>query len=192
MIKESRAISQAEPGFDITARVRVLRAETEDEISITNESLRKLATNEQPGRWLVQLESGAGRYSMLADRRWKVYIDNGEEAILRMIENNSIIAQCNITRLPDLEKGKQLTLEALQSEIQRSLQGRFGEFLQSGREADRLQTTALESCRRGDNRRSTHSMDLQSSFRRRRATNSHGLYHGRQLHPIALQRPTSR
>lgn len=131
VIQETREISQAEPGFSITARVRVLRKETESELPTTPDALRQLAVDEDRGRWLVRLQSTAGRYSMLADRRWTTYLDTGEEAILRMIEHNSVIAQCTVTRLPKLEEGSQLTLEGMQADIQKSLGKSFVEFLES-------------------------------------------------------------
>ncbi|WP_145072847.1 hypothetical protein [Aureliella helgolandensis] len=131
VIKEERDISQTEPGFVITARIRLIRTETKDELQITDAELRQLAKTEDPGRWLIRLKSTAGRYTLLADRRWSIYIDGGEEAILRMVEKNSIIAQCNITRLTKLDEGTQLTLEGLQADIKQSLGKSFESFLES-------------------------------------------------------------
>lgn len=131
VIKEDRQVSQAEPGFDITARVRLIREETDAKIDVTTEALRQLATTEDEGRWLVQLHSTAGRYSMLADRRWHIHRDSPEESILRMVENNTVIAQCTVSRLVALESGQQLTMEGLQSDIKGLLGKGFGEFLES-------------------------------------------------------------
>ncbi len=126
VIQEERGISQVEPGFNITARIRLIRAEVESPLEANAQQLRALAAQDEAGVWLVQLQSIPGRYRMLADRRWKTYIDSGEEAILRMIENNTVIAQCNIAKLPQLDAGTQLTLEALQADIQKSLGDAFG------------------------------------------------------------------
>lgn len=131
VIKENREISQTEPGFAITARIRLLRAEQKTPLEITDSELRKLAGKPDPARWLVSHNSTAGRYKMLCDRRWKTFIDTGEEAILRCVENNTIIAQCNISRQPALDDGSQLTLEAFQAEVQKSLGDNFSEFLEA-------------------------------------------------------------
>lgn len=131
VIKEVRQVSQAEPGFDITARVRLIRDEADAKLSITADSLRELAATEDAGRWLVHLKSTAGRYSMLADRRWHIHRDSPEESILRMVENNTVIAQCSVSRLTELEPGQQLTMEGLQADIQTLLGEGFGEFLES-------------------------------------------------------------
>jgi len=131
VVKEKREISQSVPGFEITARIRMIRAEAENELETTHTELLDLVTAEDAGQWLVRIQSLPGRYSMLADRRWKTYIDGGEEAILRMIENNVVIAQCNVTQLTKFDQGTQLTLEAMQADIQKSLGGNFGAFEES-------------------------------------------------------------
>lgn len=131
VVKEQREISQAEPGFSITARINLIRAEAKDGPSVDAAALKAQVDQTDDGRWLVRIRSDAGRYDMLADRRWTTYIDSGEEAILRMIENNTVIAQCNITQLPKLDAGTQLTLEALQAEVKKSQGDSFREMLES-------------------------------------------------------------
>jgi hypothetical protein len=131
VIKEEREISQAEPGFSITARINLIRTESNEGPAIAADELRALVKQQDDGRWLVRIRSNAGRYEMLADRRWTTYIDGGEEAILRLIENNTVIAQCNVTQLPQLDAGTQLTLEALQEEVKKSQGSAFREMLES-------------------------------------------------------------
>lgn len=122
-IQEKRAISQSEPGFEIVARIRLIREEQPHEWSLDREKLLELSAANHESQLTIKLGSAIGRYAFLADRQWKTYIDTGEEAIFRLIKNNSIVAQCNVTRLPKLDAGKQLTLAALQQEIRQSLKG---------------------------------------------------------------------
>lgn len=144
VIKEERAISESEPGFSITARVRLIRAEVDQELAIDHSELSALPESTDEGRWLVRLQSIAGRYSMLADRRWKTYIDGGEEAVLRMIENNTVLAQCNISQLPRLAEGTQLTLEALQADVKKSMGESMGAFQES---SERVTSSSLRLLR---------------------------------------------
>jgi hypothetical protein len=119
---EVRAISQSEPGFTITAMLKLIRKEEPDACAdVSRDELQLLAGVDDPSRWLIRLASSSGRYQMLADRRWKVIADAGEEAILRLVDNNQIVAQCNITRLPAFSPGQQLTLEGFQEDIRRTL-----------------------------------------------------------------------
>jgi hypothetical protein len=132
VLQEKRAISQAEPGFEITARIRLLREEQTNDLPLTAEKLLELSRrSEDESLWIVRTGSVLGRYSFLASRQWKTYIDTGEEAIYRLISNNTIIAQCNVTKLPALDDGKQLTMAGLQAEIQKSLGNNFQSFLEA-------------------------------------------------------------
>ncbi len=131
VIKEERQVSQSEPGFNITARVRLIREESDQHLAVSDDALRALLDEKDNGQWLVRLQSAAGHYSMLSDRRWHMHRDSAEEAILRMVENNTIIAQCAVSRLSELEAGQQLTMEGLQADIKKSLGDTFREFRES-------------------------------------------------------------
>ncbi len=120
-VQEKRAISQSEPGFDLVARIRLIREEQPHEWSIDRQQLLELSAANHDSQLTIKHGSAMGRYTFLADRQWKTYIDTGEESIFRLIQNNTIVAQCNVTRLPKLDAGKQLTLAALQQEIRQSL-----------------------------------------------------------------------
>lgn len=121
-VTETREVSQAEPGFTLTARIKLIRKEEVGACAdVDQQELVELASSQDEGRWLLQVASVAGRYQFLADRRWKTIVDTGEEAILRLVENNNVVAQCNITRLPKLAAGQQLTLAGMQEDIKRSL-----------------------------------------------------------------------
>lgn len=131
-LTETRAISQAEPGFTLTARIKLIRKEEPEACAeVGDEELRQLAASEDDGRWLLEVASVAGRYKFLADRRWKTIVDTGEEAILRLVDKNNVIAQCNITRLPKLAAGQQLTLAGMQDDIKRSLEKNLDSILEA-------------------------------------------------------------
>ncbi len=143
-IAETRAISETEPGFTVNARVRLIRAEAQRDANLSVAAFRKTAEQTNDANWLIKLVSSKGNYEMLADRRWKTFIDGGEEAILRMVENNTIISQCNIMRLKSLRDGQQLTLEALQAEIRDTIGKGFEQFLES---SEKLTHTGLRCLR---------------------------------------------
>ena len=131
-IQEKRAISQSEPGFDIVARIRLIREEQPHEWPLDRQKLLELSAANHDSQLTIKLGSAMGRYAFLADRQWKTYIDTGEESIFRLIQNNSIVAQCNVTRLPKLDAGKQLTLAALQQEIRQSLKDNSPNIVEAG------------------------------------------------------------
>ncbi len=118
-IDETREIGEAEPGFKITATLRVLRAPIDSLTSsrTLDEALGEIPSMESAN--MLQFQSDLGFYRFLADRRWSTYRDNGEEATLRFIVGNRRVAQCNIANLVDYEPGRQLSLEGYQSDVQR-------------------------------------------------------------------------
>lgn len=130
-IQEQRDISQIEPGYSVIARLQVLRREEPGKVQVETSELLDLAKNDDPTRWLVRLESQQGRYATFVDRKWFTYVDGGEDSVLRMVENNQVLAQCNLARLPDLAAGSQLTLEGMQADIRKALGERFGEIVES-------------------------------------------------------------
>jgi hypothetical protein len=131
VLKEKREISQSEPGFDITARIRLVR-QPQSEAKYTNDlSVAVVDEAKLSGLLMQRIESTRGRYSMLADRNWKVIHDNGQAAILRMIENDRVISQCNVHQVAKLDAGQQITLEAFQDEVRKSLDKGFESFASS-------------------------------------------------------------
>ena len=143
-INETRDISQAEPGFTLTARVKLIRKEEPEAcLDVEDGELRALAGDDDEGRWLLEVASVAGRYKFLADRRWKTIVDTGEEAILRLVENNNVVAQCNITRLPKLAAGQQLTLSGMQDDIKRSLEKNLESILEASERKNSAQLRVL-------------------------------------------------
>lgn len=115
--EETREVSEAEPGFKVTANLRVLRAPVEQMSHgrTLDVALKDIENWESIG--ILQFQSDQGFYRFLADRRWTTYRDNGEEATLRFIVGNRRVAQCNITNLIDFEPGRQLTLEGFQVDV---------------------------------------------------------------------------
>ncbi len=118
-VDETRDIGEAEPGFAVTAQIRVLRAPIEG--MSTGRSLSDVSKESSSfeAAELLQYQSDLGYYRFLADRRWSTYRDNGEEATLRYILSNRRVAQCNITNLVDFQPGEQLTLEGFQADLSR-------------------------------------------------------------------------
>lgn len=131
-VHETREIGNAEPGFDVTATIRMIRKPL-----AKPERLPLVAAvvdfDQAPprDRLLMNIGSEFVGVTALLDRRWRIMKDASGEAILRMIENDRSIAQLNLRPLPRLGEGEQWTLEAFELDVKRKLGDRFGEILQS-------------------------------------------------------------
>jgi hypothetical protein len=84
-------------------------------------------------RLYVELKSGEVGFAALMDRRWRMMSDLPGAAMMRMIENDRSIAQCDVRPLAALTPGKQWTLEALQEDVRRTLGEQLSEFIEADR-----------------------------------------------------------
>lgn len=142
-IKESREISENQPGFTVTARLQLVRQELKGKLDTTHDELLKISEQTDSGKWLVRIDSRAN-FTTLAGRNWVTYLDSIEDVVLRCVEKNKIIAQCNVAPLPKMEAGTQLTLEGMQQDMRDTLGKSFGEFLES---SERLSGSKLRLLR---------------------------------------------
>ncbi|RMF41941.1 MAG: hypothetical protein D6753_08645, partial [Planctomycetota bacterium] len=130
---ERREVSAIEPGFAIAARTRLLREDVSPQAVegalADPAALRRRLSSADPARWLVRIHSEEARFECLADRSWRVDMDTREQCVLRKVENNEVIAQCDIGPMPALESGTQLTLEGFQADIHRALADSLQQFV---------------------------------------------------------------
>lgn len=117
---EKRSAGSVNPGMDVTAEVVVdripaanpgpLTARRADQVPLepTAEQLRlRLHT-----RWDAAL---------LLDRDWHVFHQSGEQAILRLLDKGSLIAQCNVARIAAANPGNHTSERDFSQDIARSL-----------------------------------------------------------------------
>lgn len=128
-LKEKRAIGHAEPGFEITSRVRWSATPLSSSGYLTDKVLKDVPLEFSPGMTLLAHNSDAGGFQLMHDRRWQVMADHRDAAILRLIDNGDLIAQCNLSRLPDLPLDKRPALDAFQREVASTLGQNFGQFV---------------------------------------------------------------
>jgi hypothetical protein len=133
-MKEVRQIGKSEPGFEVAATIRMVRKPMEAPVRLGNEPATDWKETPPAERLLTELASTALGYSVLMDRRWKIINDVAGSGMIRLIDNDSVIAQVNIHPLGKLAAGEQLTLEAFVAESRKSLGNRFGEVLKSTEE----------------------------------------------------------
>ncbi len=130
-IRENRAIGHASPGFDVTARIRVALEEQTAATELSADALAGLPLDPHSGATLLSLSSAAGSFQLLHARNWQVMIDRHDVTVLRMIEQGDLVAQCNISSLPDLPRGKQASIESFRADIERALGVNFGQFAET-------------------------------------------------------------
>ncbi|MEO1615726.1 MAG: hypothetical protein AAFV88_07765 [Planctomycetota bacterium] len=121
-LHETREKNAAEPGFDVSATIRMLRKPLAKPVRLPSEAPKVDFARPVPDDYLyVELRSNALRLGTMVDRRWKVIQDQIGSAVIRITEHGSSIAQCNLRPLPALPEGKQLTLEGFERDVRTSL-----------------------------------------------------------------------
>ena len=130
-MSEDRAIGHAEPGLKVTGRLRLATSTCSTPPELTSDALAGLGLDPSPGSTLIDYATDAGGFRLLHDRNWHVMVDRHDVAILRRVEDGDLVAQCNISSLPDLKPGQHPQLESFQADVKRALGDNFGEFLEA-------------------------------------------------------------
>lgn len=129
-LREVREIGLSKPGFEVGATVKFIRQAVDSPNAVRDTTPIDITKPVPAEKLLVSFDSEPGLFSAFLNRQWQTL--NGSKGLttLRMISNEKALAQCDIRELPRMKPGEQLTLEAFQSEIKKSLGDRFGEFFE--------------------------------------------------------------
>jgi hypothetical protein len=132
-LEESRAVGHAEPGFQITARLRLATQPAALPEPLESAALAGLDLSAADGHRLLSLRS-AGGFQLLHGRQWRVMTDRHDVAILRLVERGDLIAQCNASILPDVPAGRQLEMDSFQADVKRALGDSFGQVIEASQQ----------------------------------------------------------
>jgi len=130
LVKEKRAVGHIGPGLDTVAKVIIDVSPLPQSQHLTAEALQKLPKQAPAEVLALGYEPRGGQYRMQYDRRWFVTEDEPKLTVLRMVDRGELIAQCNISPLPKLEKP--IPLAEYQRDVERSLGKNFGKFASAG------------------------------------------------------------
>ncbi|TWT80068.1 hypothetical protein CA13_14810 [Planctomycetes bacterium CA13] len=129
-VHETREISKAEPGFDIATTIKMVRKPLDKPIAMNSQPTAIEIESPIPAeRLYVQLRSGSIGFSSLMDRRWRMMSDKPGLVMMRMIDNDQSIAQCDFRQLSRLDENKPWTIEQFQREIRKTLGEQWREFV---------------------------------------------------------------
>jgi hypothetical protein len=130
-LREDRDNGPAQPGFRVTAQLKMTVAPLDASEMLTDQNLSDLPLTVEEGATLLQFESPHAGCRLLTDRRWWLVLDSRDSTVLRLVDKGDPVAQCNITAMPDLEPGKHTSLEEFQRDVQKALDKNFGQFIQA-------------------------------------------------------------
>jgi len=140
-IEEHRQAGPVSPGLEVVAQVRI------DRKPVTGPSRLKLdivtICPKQPGDNQLQLSlqtPGHGR--LLHDRNWHIFHQTPEVAILRRLVNGQLVAQCNLSKAPNVQAGAITSREEFLRDVKSALGTRLRELVSvESLQADASRTT---------------------------------------------------
>lgn len=135
-VHEQREIGKLEPGFDVAATIKMIRKPLASPTKLTAKSSMPLAEAIPADRLYTEIASPAVGFAALLDRRWTLMTNARGSAILRMVEDDRSLAQCDIRPTGKMAEGVQLTLAAFIVDVKHSLDKRLGQLLESREEVN--------------------------------------------------------
>lgn len=143
-LHETREIGRAEPGFDVAATIKMLRQPLEETIALPSAARTiDLSKPADANLQFVSLKSESVGLRVLMDRRWRMMKDQPESAMMRMVENDRSIGQCDIQAVPTPAKDEPWSLTAFESSIPILLGKQFMEMVESDEQTTATGTRVL-------------------------------------------------
>lgn len=133
---EQRSVSAVSPGMDVTAEVKLLRTPRADEGRLGAAAAARVPLEPSPEQLLLIVDT-PWNVRFRVNRRWRMFHQTESQTILRLLDQGSLVAQCNLSRIRPAEPGGHTLPADFQRDIAESLGERLrkfsgGEVLQTG------------------------------------------------------------
>jgi hypothetical protein len=123
---EKRAVGAVAPGMELTAIVELERS-LADEVNetrlLSDTAVANLPVEPSAEMKLLRFESWGLRF--YHDRHWHQFHQTSDVAVLRLMEQGSLIAQVNVAPIPSVAAGSHTSEEQFQADIRRNLGSRL-------------------------------------------------------------------
>jgi len=127
-IEEHRQAGPVSPGLEIVAEIRIERKPVTGMVRLQPEITGLCPKQPTPAHLQLTLET-PGRGRLLHDRNWHTFHQTPEVAILRRLENGQLVAQCNLSKAPDVAAGKMTGQDEFLRDVKAALGPRFRELV---------------------------------------------------------------
>ena len=118
--KEDRAVGAVSPGVHVTATMQIDKSPSAVSGPLTDKALSAVPIVPEAQQLALWFDTGWGpRFAY--ERNWHVFHQDGTVVVLRLVENGSLIAQCNVSKMPTLSPGQATPIDQFQSDIRTSL-----------------------------------------------------------------------
>ncbi|MGE0378245.1 MAG: hypothetical protein AB7I48_17600 [Planctomycetaceae bacterium] len=127
---EKGAVGTVTPGIDSQVRVMIARSLSETAETLTDERANSLPLEPPADRMPLRFDAPSWGVSLVHGRGWHVFkaiFDTDPQVvILRLVDQGTLVCQCNFSPVPDAAPGEHTPLEDYENSIRQSLGAQFG------------------------------------------------------------------
>ncbi len=127
-LNESRKVGLVHPAFDVATQLRMRVEPLKSSTALTDAVVVSALQSDVQGPSQLHLKPRASDIELIHDPRWHVTSDQPRRTVMRCLHQDELLAQLTISELAMLPAGRELSLEAFQTEIRTALGDRFVEF----------------------------------------------------------------
>ena len=124
---EERAVGTVSPGMQVTATMYVDRQVSNSVGPLTDKLVDSIPIAPEDEQLAVGFVS-PWRLYFTHSRDWHVFHQTDDVAVLRLIEDGSLVAQCNVSRIPSVAAGRHTPEEQFIGDIQTALGSQLREI----------------------------------------------------------------
>jgi hypothetical protein len=135
-IKEKRGISHVGPGLDIVAKLKMTIEPAQSAQQLSDNNLAQWELEPSPESLQLAHQARKKQFAFSYHRDWYITSDEPEMVVLRLVRRGELVAQCNLSALPEQSPEKLTTMEQFQKDIRFALGDRFGQFAEVGEWTD--------------------------------------------------------
>lgn len=136
LLKEKRKSSPVTDGLELTAQIQLIIVPSTKTEGLSEADLKDLPMQANPELLRLSHLSKQGGWEINYDRTWHLYRDQQDAAVLRKVEGGELIAQCNLSSLPQAKPDKLVKLDDFQEDIKRVLGDKFKAFIEARQSLD--------------------------------------------------------
>ena len=127
--REQRDIGHINPGVDVTARLKMRLEPQSDAGYLSDAEILPLHEVKDENIRKLHYESSELGLAFDYDSDWYATAEDRRAVVFRQLMQGDLIAQCNVSKLPSIKKGKALTLNQFEKDIRENLDKNFGSFV---------------------------------------------------------------
>ncbi len=134
--KEERTVGVVSPGMKVTATMYVDRQPSSLDGPLSGNRVDSIPIVPEPEQLALQFSS-PWDFHFECDRNWHLFHQTEDVAVLRLVEKGSLIAQCNVSKVPQVAAGSHTPEQTFQGDVQTALAGQLQQIVK----AEQLETT---------------------------------------------------